>query len=164
MSNALTAWDWIDYTEPPALPRTLGDMYGVGSFEDGPCMRAYDPWEHAEMLDLPIVFRDLPDDDMVAAYSRLHEAIFVRPSLHTAVERCALAHEIVHFEHADVGTSKAQEERADRIAARRLIRPRDLEHLAHLTDDPAVAALELNVTEKIMRVYMRMLRQGRIRP
>ena len=159
----LYAWDdEIDYVADPELPRDLGYMYGVGGFQDGPCARDYDPWEHAELLDLPIVFRELPDPDMVAAYSHMHEAIFVRPNLHSAVERCALAHEIVHFEHNDVGTVKAQEERADRIAARRLIRPMALQRLADVTEDPAVVALELNVTEKIMRVYMRMIRQGRI--
>lgn len=163
MSNAQPAWDDLaDVIEALDRPRTTGYMFGVDSFQDGPCARDYDPWEHAEMLDLPIIFRELPVADMVAAYSRKHEAIFVRPNLHSATERCALAHEIVHFEHADVGTTKAQEERADRIAARRLIRPMALERLADLTDDPAVVALELNVTEKIMRMFMRLVRHGRI--
>jgi hypothetical protein len=141
---------------------TTAYMFGIGNFTDGPCARDYDPWEHAELLDLPVVFRDdLPDDDMVACYSHAHEAVFVRTGLLAAVERCAIAHEIVHFEHGDIGTDDLQEERADRIAAQRLIRPRRLEQLAET--DPAVVALELQVTEKIMRVYMRMLRQGRIR-
>ncbi|CAN7514349.1 ImmA/IrrE family metallo-endopeptidase [Microbacterium maritypicum] len=145
-----------------ALPSTAY-MFGIRGFEDGPCAYDYDPWVHAEVLDLPIVFRDdLPDASMIACYSEEHEAIFVRPSLHADVERCAIAHEIVHFEHGDVGTDDLQEERADRIAARRLIRPRRIEELSGFTEDPAAIALELHVTEKIMRVYMRMIRQGRI--
>lgn len=138
-------------------------MFGVHDFYDSPCAADYDPWEHAEMLDLPVVFRDLPDPEMVAAYSHEHEAVFMRTNLHSDVERCALAHEIVHFEHADVGTTDAQEERANRIAARRLIRPWRLAEAATVTDDPAAIARELNVTERIMRVYMRMLRLGHIR-
>lgn len=165
MTTALDPLDLIDYIETPTIPSTsTAYMFGVTHFQDGPCVIDYDPWVHAELLDLPIIFRDdLPDPDMVACYSDEHEAVFVRSNLHADVERCAIAHEIVHFEHGDVGTNDIQEERADRIAARRLIRPSRLERLAVSTEDPAVFALELHVTEKIMRVFMRMIRQGRIR-
>lgn len=140
-------------------------MYGVSGFDDGPDVRDYDPWEHAAMHSIPIVFRDdLPDTEMVACYSHRHRAIFMRPGLHGAVERCAVAHEIVHFEHADEGADDLQEDRADRVAARRLIRPRRLRELAGVTEDPAVVALELDVTENVMRTYLRMLRQGRLAP
>ncbi|WP_217181415.1 hypothetical protein [Streptomyces sp. AC495_CC817] len=164
MSGALNTIDLIDYDEFPAsLAASTAYMYGVMDFQDGPCAFDYDPWVHAEILDLPIVFRDdLPDRNMVACYSPSHEAVFVRPNLHGAVERCAIAHEIVHFEHGDIGINDLQEERADRIAARRLLRPSRLDEFADITEDPAVVALELGVTEKIMRVYMRMVRQGRI--
>lgn len=136
-------------------------MYGVRHFDDSPRARDYDPWEHAALLGVPVVFRsDLPDPRMVACYSDQHAAIFVRPSLHGAVERCAIAHEIVHYEHADIGTNELQERRADRIAARRLIRPRRLEELSRLTDDPALIALELRVTERLMRTHLRLLGEG----
>lgn len=161
MSFARNEWDEVDDRNELGLANTTAYMFGAQHFVDGPCARDYDPWEHAEMLDLPVVFRDdLPEDDMVACYSHEHQAIFVRPGLLASVERCAIAHEIVHFEHGDEGTDDLQEERADRIAARRLIRPRRIEAL--IETDPAMVALELQVTEKIMRVYMRMLRQGRI--
>lgn len=134
-------------------------MFGVGGVDDGPEVRDYDPWEHAASLGLPVIVRrDLPPG-MVACYSHDHRAVFVRPGLHGAVERCAIAHEIVHFEHGDVGTSALQEERADRIASQRLIRPRRLEELAAVTEDPAVVALELHVTEKVMGVHLRLLGQ-----
>lgn len=166
MSSALDPMDLIEYDYEPieASAATTAYMFGVQHFQDGPCAMDYDPWVHAELLDLPIVFRDdLPDPEMVACYAPEHEAVFVRTNLHSAVERCAIAHEIVHFEHRDIGTNDIQEERADRIAARRLVRPSRLEELFGSTEDPAVAALEINVTEKIMRTYMRMIRQGRIR-
>lgn len=162
MSIASDSWDNVGYVDDLTSGGSTAYMFGVGHFQDGPCARDYDPWEHAEILDLPVVFRDdLPDPDMVACYSEEHGAVFVRTNLHSAVERCAIAHEIVHFEYGDVGTNDLQEERADRIAARRLIRPWRLEELAET--DPAAVALELNVTEKTMRTYMRMVRQGRIR-
>lgn len=135
-------------------------MYGVERFEDFPWVRDYDPWEHAALLGIPIIFRDLPDPAMVACYSHEHRAVFVRTGLLGAVERCAVAHEIVHFEHGDVGEDAAQEERADRISARRLIRPRRIRELSRLTEDPAAMALELRVTERVMRTHLRMLRHG----
>lgn len=139
-------------------------MYGVDSFRDEPGLSDYDPCVHAAMLGIPIVFRDdLPDPAMVACYSDEHVAIFVRPHLHSAVERCAIAHEIVHFEHGDVGASDRQEARADRIAARRLIRPARLRELSGITEDPAVMALELGVTERVMGTHLRMLRHSRFR-
>lgn len=160
MTFAQNEWLGEEYLDGAG---TTAYMFGVSHFVDGPCARDYDPWEHAEMLDLPVVFRDdLPEDDMVACYSHEHQAIFVRPGLLESVERCAITHEIVHFENGDEGTDDLQEERADQIAARRLIRPSRIEMLSE--SDPGMVALELRVTEKIMRVYMRMLRQGRIRP
>jgi hypothetical protein len=136
-------------------------MYGVDTFDDVPWAGDYDPWEHAALLGIPIVFRDdLPDPAMVACYAHEHRAVFVRTGLLGTVERCAVAHEIVHFEHGDVGADLAQEERADRISARRLIRPRRIRELSRLTEDPAVMALELGVTERVMRTHLRMLRQS----
>ncbi|MDN3309597.1 ImmA/IrrE family metallo-endopeptidase [Microbacterium oryzae] len=164
---ALTEWDLIDYVATPeglSSRTSTAYMYGVGNFEDGICAADYDPWVHAEQLDLPIIFRDLPDADMVAAYSHEHRAIFVRTGLHGATERCSIAHEIVHFERNDVGEVKAQEDRADRISARRLIRPSRVRRVASMTgNDPAAIALELNVTEQVMRTWLRMVRQGVIK-
>ncbi|WP_460795984.1 hypothetical protein [Microbacterium sp. GXF0217] len=107
--------EMIDYGEPTGSPTaTTAYMFGIVDFQNGPCAMDYDPWVHAEILDLPIIFRDdLPDDEMVACYSPDHEAVFVRPNLHGVVERCAIAHEIVHFEHGDIGANDIQEERAD---------------------------------------------------
>lgn len=160
----LDPWDEIEYIGTVTLPKGLGFMYGVDGFTDGPCAYDYDPWEHAEILDLPIVFRDdLPDPEAVACFSSAHQAIFVRPNLHAATERCALAHEIVHFEHNDIGSDDLQEERADRIAAQRLIRPSRIQDFYGITEDPGMIALELNVTEKTMRTWMRLHRSGRLR-
>lgn len=155
-------WDDIESSDAPDNHRGMRLMYGVDRVGDTACVSDYDPWTHAEMLDLPIVFRDDLPENVVAAFSSAHQAIFVRPNLHAAVERCALAHEIVHFEHNDIGTNDLQEERADRIAAQRLIRHSRLEAFHGITEDAGHIALELNVTEKIMRTWMRLHRTGRL--
>lgn len=150
---------WVDADEL-GIDFSQGTMYGVRGWDDSPCYSDYDPWRHAAMLGIDIVHRDLPDPRMVAAYSEAHGAIFVRTNLHSISERCGLAHEIVHAEHADVGYSEAQEERADRIAARRLIRPWRLSHFSGVTDDPGGIALELGVTEHIMETWHRAMQAG----
>ena len=144
------------YTDDPG---STAYMYGIRGWHDSPCASDYDPHAHADALGLPVIYRDLPEDDMVAAYSAEHEAIFVRPNLLRSVERCAIAHEIVHYEHQDIGNTRDQEDRADRIAARRLIRPWRLDTL-HGASGPAAAALELGVTERIMTAYIHAIERG----
>ncbi|WP_169581808.1 MULTISPECIES: hypothetical protein [Microbacterium] len=142
--------------DDPSPASSAPRMYGVPGFDDDPEASDYDPWIHAGMLGIPIVFRDdLPDPEMVACYAHEYRAIFVRPNLRRAVETCAIAHEIVHFEYGDVGADEMQEDRADRIAARRLVRPRRVAESAVVTDDAAVVALDLGVTERVMRTYLR---------
>ncbi|MGO2112744.1 MAG: hypothetical protein ACTH31_14150 [Pseudoclavibacter sp.] len=128
--------------------------YGIDHFYDGPCGVDYDPHEHAVILDLPVVTNDRLPDDVVAAYSHRHRAVFLCPGLPDAVERCALAHEIVHAEHGDVGCNKLQERRADRIAARRLIRTSRVYTRLDLTDDLGAIALDLRVTEHMMSTWI----------
>ncbi|MGI6878779.1 ImmA/IrrE family metallo-endopeptidase [Microbacterium sp. gxy059] len=142
------------------LPPDEDLMYGVTGYEDHAYAADYDPWAHAGLLDIPVVHRDLPTSEMVAAYSHEHRAIFIRNHLRTATERCALAHEIVHAEHRDIGMTRDQEERADRIAARRLIRPRHLAAAHETTSDPATVALELGVTSRIMEAWHRAMMHG----
>ena len=137
-------------------------MYGVDTDYDGYYFSDYEPWKHAESLGLPIVYRDdLPSENTIAAYSEQHKAIFVRNGLPQSVERCAIAHEIVHYEYADCGFSRFQEDRADRIAASRLIRRTNLEEALLETNDLGHAALILGVTENIMITYMKKIMENR---
>lgn len=137
-------------------------MYGVGTDYDGVCFTDYDPWQHASSIGLPIIYRDdIPGIDVVAAYSEEFRAIFVRNGLSNAVEKCAIAHEIVHYEFADTGYKQFQEDRADRIAASRLIRESRLEEAFQTTHDLGRIALALGVTEKIMTIYMKKMMERR---
>ncbi|MGG7507977.1 ImmA/IrrE family metallo-endopeptidase [Plantibacter sp. YIM 135249] len=153
-------------TQPAPGARSAGSrhlrehVYGIDCWIDDPRAVDYDPWLHADRLGIPVIAREnLPTPQMVACYSARQGAIFIRPNLHGAVERCALSHEIVHFEHRDIGTTRRQEDRADRFAARRLIRPSVIAALAQETNDVGVWALELSVTERIMRAYLQVRRE-----
>lgn len=130
-------------------------MFGIHAGDDTATID-YDPWVHADMLDVPVVTNDsISNPRMVACYSARHDAIFVRSGLHGAIERCAVAHEIVHFEYRDVGTTPSQERRADRIAASRLIRPSKVKEILAVYSDVSEVALQLDVTERIMRTWTR---------
>lgn len=135
-------------------------MYGADSLRDTPCATDYDPWEHAVRLGAEIIANPSLPGPMVAAYSSRRHVIFVRPNMPYAVERCGVAHEIVHWENRDFGVTNSQEDRANRTSALRLIRPSRLAEVASLTSDIGVMALELQVTEKVMRLYARMARNG----
>jgi hypothetical protein len=153
--------DYLEILSPGTLAQreTRARMFGADGFIDSPCWRDYDPWDHAESVGAAVVYREeLPRPEMVACYSSRYDAIFIRSDAQGVIERCALTHELVHFEHKDVGTTKIQEDRADRLTAMRLIRPSRVEQIA--SDDPGEIGLELRVTEKVMRTYARMVRHG----
>jgi Zn-dependent peptidase ImmA (M78 family) len=116
----------------------------------------YDPHEHAHSMDIDIVYRPLRSAN--GLWVPEHRVIFLRPRLHRVHERSTLAHELVHAEYGDLGRSDFQERRADKVAARRLIRTDDLRQAVDLSDDPGAWALELDVTDHMMRVYMRQQR------
>jgi len=139
---------------------STGYMYGVHDFYDGPCAADYDPYVHAEQIGARLVSNMTLPNDTPAAYSHQLDLIFFRADLLNDEERCALTHEIVHFEHKDDGKLKSQEERADRITALRLIRPSRLEEVMEHCGDFVEAARELRVTEYTMRLYLRMARNG----
>ncbi len=116
-------------------------------------MRAYDPFAHAEALGLRIVYR--PIAGASGLWIPEHRTVVLQPGLHRAHERSTLAHEIVHAEFQDRGRIPAQERRADRIAAERLLAGFDLRRAAALSDDPGVWALEAGVTDHLMEVHLR---------
>lgn len=135
-------------------------MYGVDSFYDGPCASSYDPYAHAELLEAKLVSNMSLPPDKPAAYSHELNVIFFRADLLEDEERCAIAHEIVHFEHKDVGTTRFQEDRAERISTLRMIRPSKLSEALGFSDDYEEAARELQVTQKTMLTYLDLASKG----
>lgn len=136
------------------------DMYGVCGFHDAAHLADYDPWEHAELLEAPIVSNMTLPRDIVAAYSHQMHTIFFQPGLPEDVERCAIAHELVHFENRDRGKSAREEARANRISTMRLVRPSRIAELHLDHGDLRGIARGLTVTEDVMRLYARMTRNG----
>lgn len=141
-------------------PNTTAYMFGVDHFYDSPCAMDYDPYVHAQMIGASLVSNMTLPRDMPAAYSHEMDLIFFRGDQLDDEERCNITHEIVHFEHKDDGNARFQEDRAERTTALRLIRPSRLSEIMAYTDDHAEAARELRVTEKVMRCYLRMARNG----
>lgn len=135
-------------------------MYGVRGFEDAPHVADYDPWEHAALLGAPLKSNTTLPSGIVAAYSHELHAIFFQPGLPEDVERCAIAHELVHFENCDRGKSAREEARANRVSTLRMVRPSRIAELHLDHGDLRGIARGLTVTEDVMRLYARMRRNG----
>ena len=81
--------------------------------------------------------------------------ILIRPKMRSFVERSVLAHEIVHAEYGDpAGHSAKHETRANRIAARRLINPREWAELTRLYTDGDKICQDLGVTRELFEAYL----------
>jgi len=114
--------------------------------------KKYDPFEHATEMGIEIIHRRLTTAN--GLWVPDHRVVFLQPRMHRVHERSVLAHELVHAEFGDVGREESQERRADRLAARRLIRRVDLHRATKISDDPGVWAMEIGVTEHLMSTYM----------
>ncbi|WEB41537.1 ImmA/IrrE family metallo-endopeptidase [Streptomyces yunnanensis] len=127
----------------------------------------YSPWEAAEEMGLHIRYAPLRDSWAWWVPSRC--LIIVADQLTHVEERCALAHEIEHARSNDDECShstalgrlcaRRQEIRADEGAARKLIPVVDLEAVLRWATSPEEAAQELNVTEHMLRVRLRIRRR-----
>lgn len=117
----------------------------------------YDPWTHAEELNLRVVEGN-PGHGLRGLWAG-NRTIIIRKGLTTIQARCTLSHEIVHAQYDEPliprHLSPKAEARADRIAAQRLISPTDFERAARLYENPDLIAHELQVTPKILNAYLR---------
>ncbi|MEU9415228.1 ImmA/IrrE family metallo-endopeptidase [Streptomyces sp. NPDC048272] len=94
----------------------------------------------------------------------MHRKIAVAIGLSAVQERCVLAHEVEHALADDLGCGVGlnaahprgiqQERQADIQAARKLIAISDLAAVAQWADDVRIAASELGVTERMLRVRL----------
>lgn len=116
----------------------------------------YDPFQHAESLNIDVQWKELPHN--------LHglwtgTAIIIDPRCNTVQTRCALAHEIVHAELDQPLLHKSYaariEARCDRIAAERLIDPREYNCVlrAYPNNLPQLAT-ELGVTLRMLQAFI----------
>lgn len=120
----------------------------------------YDPHAHAEELGLTLRYDDDLPPDRCGEYRFDHGVIALRSDLGRVRERCVIAHEIVHWENEDVPTGLPRldakiERNADLEAARRLIgRPSITLVAAGVPDNLSVLAHELDITPRLLRVYL----------
>lgn len=117
----------------------------------------YSPGEILDRLGVPVIRTWLRDT--WGAWSAEHGKVVVASGLSAIQERCVLAHELEHVLAGDTGCATGalaarQERRADREAARKLIAISDLCAVAQWADDVRVAAVELRVTERLLRVRL----------
>lgn len=123
---------------------------------------SYSPRAVLDTLRIPVV--RVPLRDTWGAWSPLHRKIVIASGLSPVQERCVLAHEVEHALAEDLGCGVGlyathpraipQERRADTMAARKLISISDLASIAQWADDIRVAAAELEVTERMLRVRL----------
>lgn len=115
----------------------------------------FDPWEHAERVGVKVIHHHLPYPENGRWYpqSRL---IVLNPGMPFSLERCVLAHEEGHEAFGHAGKSRKAEVQADRWAAAHLIDMRAFRDLARATPDEGRLCLELNVTVRMLRVFMYM--------
>lgn len=121
----------------------------------------YDPRENAHQLGVAVEHHPLAGEH--GRYIHARRLIVLRPGLTARIERCTLAHEVVHAEYRDEDTHDElrwarQEWRADRLAARRLIEPASWDAAWRIHRDPGSVAVELGVVGWVVHAYARDLR------
>jgi Zn-dependent peptidase ImmA (M78 family) len=120
---------------------------------------AYSPAWVLEQLGIPVVRTWLRDT--WGAWVPSRRKVVIASGLSDVQERCVLAHEVEHIIAGDgdcngmVGPVAIHQERyADKEAARKLIAISDLCEVAQWADNIRIAAAELNVTERMVRVRL----------
>jgi Zn-dependent peptidase ImmA (M78 family) len=110
-----------------------------------------------EHLDVSVVNALLPGD-LTGIYDEAAKLILIDQRLISAQQRCTLAHELVHWEHADEtcsGTLGSKIEHHTRMeTASRLIRPREYALAENEYDgDTYAIACELDVTVQVIEDF-----------
>lgn len=114
--------------------------------------RAYDPWAHAEELDIVVVVRRLR-----TAHGRWfpdYQTIVLSDRLRERDKRLVLAHELGHGAMLHMDNSPKNEKQADQFAARNLIDPGELADLYGWCQDERRIAAELGVTTRLFRAFV----------
>lgn len=118
----------------------------------------YSPGDQLQQLGIRVIHTWLRDT--WAAWSPSQRTIVLASGLSAIQERCVLAHEVEHVLADDRGCTGGPlavfaERRADREAARKLIAISDLAEVAQHTDSLQLAAAQLQVTERMLRIRLR---------
>lgn len=114
--------------------------------------RAYDPWEHAEQLGIPVFVRRLRSAN--GLWFPEYGEIIISDKLRAGQQRLVLAHEIGHGVLAHPDDRPKHERQADQFAARNLIDPEELADLYKWCPDEQRIVQELGVTTRLFRAYV----------
>ena len=119
----------------------------------------YDPGADALARYPDVIVRHKPLGGMPAAVSRRHQLILINSEMTRVEQRCALAHEIAHFDlgHGQAIREGFEERQADELAASRLIPLEDLADVLRWALGPEEVADVLNVTPRLVRRRVRAL-------
>ena len=114
--------------------------------------RAYDPWQHADALGIPVYVRRLR-----TAHGRWfpeYGEIIISDRLRTRDQELTLSHEIGHAVLMHRDDRPKHEKQADQFAARHLICPDELADLYEWCPDEQRIVAELGVTRTLFRAYV----------
>lgn len=114
--------------------------------------RAYDPWEHADALGIPVFVRRLRSANGI--YFREYGEIILSDRLRIRDLDLTLAHELGHAALGHPDDRPKHEIQADRFAAQNLICPNELADLYEWCPDEQRIVAELGVTTRLFRAYV----------
>lgn len=114
--------------------------------------RAYDPWEHAEMLGIPVFVRRLRTANGI--WFPEYNEILISDRLRARDQRLTLAHELGHGVLLHNDDRPKHEKQADQFAAQNLICADELADLYEWCRDERRIVAELGVTTKLFRAYV----------
>lgn len=114
--------------------------------------RAYDPWEHADQLGIPVIVRRLRSAN--GLWMPEYGQILISDKLRVGHQRLVLAHEIGHGVLMHPDDRPKHEKQADQFAARNLICPDELADLYEWCRDERRIVAELGVTTTLFRSYV----------
>ena len=124
-------------------PAQLTSLRGTG----------YDPWEHAEELDLQVLDRPLGTEKYL--WLPDHFTLVIQSCIGHARQRIALARGIGHAQLGHRKNWRKHKRQADEYAITNLIDHEELQELEQVSDDRQWISKELGITRRLLEVYLR---------
>lgn len=114
--------------------------------------KAYNPFEHAELLDIQVLFRPIRTANEL--WLPEYRTIVIKSGMRVVHQRNALAHGIGHADLGHEDDRPKHEHQADRYASLYLIHPDEFAAAAEWNDDLARLSEELGVTRRLLDAYL----------
>lgn len=113
---------------------------------------SYDPYEHAEQLGIEVLHRPIRTAN--GMWIPDHNLIVIRSGMKARYDRSILAHELGHACYGHRDDRPKHEVQADRYAAEHMIDITMLRELIAWVSDSSKLAMELDVSPRLLRVYL----------